>query len=326
MEEPVTFTNKNGRKLFGIVHIPEKLLDDGSKIGINVLNPGIKYRVAPHRLNVKLARELCRNGYCVLRFDPEGIGDSEGELPEGIPLADLWGSIQSGQFVSDCIAANDFFMRTYGLSRLILVGNCGGAITSLITSARDHRISGLCLGDTPVYLWNSSRSFVEKVTDGGEKLDRYFSEYSKRLLSLKAWYRFFTFQTDFKGLKRVLWMKLKHKTGFLCKEIPCSDVDLLCREKGLNRLFFTSFDSFAGSGKPILFILAENDPGRDTFQTYFQSWYLDQKHSIPTYRNQLEIFVIADSNHIYSFTESQQAYINKICSWVNTHCMEVPVR
>ena len=55
----IFFKNRNGAKLSGIVHIPEQTLFRGKRIGINLLNPGIKYRVAPNRLNVKLARKLC---------------------------------------------------------------------------------------------------------------------------------------------------------------------------------------------------------------------------------------------------------------------------
>src|SRR5512143_1047295 len=112
MEEPITFLNKNGKRLLGIVHIPEKSRSE-RKIGVNLLNPGIKYRVAPHRLNVKLARELCRKGYYVLRFDPEGIGDSEGKLPDNTPVAEIWGKIQTGFFTQDVITANDFFIEKY---------------------------------------------------------------------------------------------------------------------------------------------------------------------------------------------------------------------
>ena len=75
MEEPITITNKNGKKLFGILHTPETTVPGRTRVGVNLLNPGIKYRVAPHRMNVKLARKLCSQGYYVLRFDPFEVYD-----------------------------------------------------------------------------------------------------------------------------------------------------------------------------------------------------------------------------------------------------------
>ena len=120
MEKPVVFENKRGEKLFGIVHVPDRNLSVNKKIGINLLNPGIKYRVAPNRLNVKLARKLCQNGYYVLRFDPSGIGDSEGELQANVLVPDIWEKIQTGLFVSDTIDANSFFIKEFDIDKLVL--------------------------------------------------------------------------------------------------------------------------------------------------------------------------------------------------------------
>ena len=140
MEQAITFNSRKGEKLFGIVHIPEKVMPGDRRVGINLLNPGIKYRVAPNRLNVKIARRLCQKGFYVLRFDPSGIGDSEGDLADGILVADIWEKIQTGLFVPDTIAANTLFVEEYGIEELILMGNCGGAITSLLTAKEDLRV------------------------------------------------------------------------------------------------------------------------------------------------------------------------------------------
>ena len=174
LEKPITFQNKNGKKLFGIVHVPDKDSPFNKRVGINLLNPGIKYRIAPNRLNVKLARRLCGQGYFVLRFDPEGIGDSEGELPEGILVPDIWEKIQTGLLVDDTITANDFFMQNYSIEKLTLIGNCGGAITALLTSKEDKRVSSLVLIDVPVNLRTAQQTFAHKVASKGQKADMLF--------------------------------------------------------------------------------------------------------------------------------------------------------
>ena len=35
-------------------------------------------------------------------------------------------------FVSDAVACNDLMVNQYGIEEIIMVGNCGGAITSLL--------------------------------------------------------------------------------------------------------------------------------------------------------------------------------------------------
>ena len=86
----------NGHRLMGILHMPEDRVRRNR--GINLLSPGLKNRVAPNRMNVKMARILCEKGFPVLRFDPHGIGDSEGEIVRGErPVMNLWGLIREGR-------------------------------------------------------------------------------------------------------------------------------------------------------------------------------------------------------------------------------------
>ena len=319
METAVTFDNKAGQTLFGIVHTPDRSLSSGRRIAVNLLNPGIKYRVAPNRLNVSLARELCAMGLPVLRFDPGGVGDSQGELPERVLVADIWESIQKGAFVSDTISANDFLVRRYGIDELILVGNCGGAITALLASAQDSRIAGLCLIDVPVNLRTSTMSFADKVAEGGEKAEWFFREYLKKAFRLSPWVRFFTFKTDYRSLLRIMGMKLLHVFSRMSgKRLLPADIERLCRDGKLNRLFFESFEVFARKRTPTLFVLAANDPGTEVFQRYFEEGYLGQRSQEPGEGASIAIAVIANANHVYAMPESRSALMGKIKDFVSS--------
>jgi pimeloyl-ACP methyl ester carboxylesterase len=327
MEEPITFRNRQGKKLFGIVHIPDNSPSAGERIGINLLNPGIKYRVAPHRLSMKLARRLCQKGYHVLRFDPSGIGDSDGELPENFLIHDIWGRIQTGLFVNDTITANDFFIKHYELSNLILVGSCGGAITSLLTSAKDRRVNALCLIDVPVFLLDSKSSFAEVATKDGEKADWFFSEYTRKLFRPGSWYRFVSLKTDYRALGKILLMQFQRKIGRRKKDerLP-SNLEKLCQENKLNKLFFESFEALVENGKHILFISAGNDPGFETFQNYFQNYYLKNRLGKGSHDSLTEVFVILGSNHIYTLKEWQESLIDKVSSWIGNHSQSFQLR
>jgi len=320
MEKPVTFENENGDKLFGIVHIPEKSIFEKERVGINLLNPGIKYRVAPNRLNVKLARKLCDDGYYVLRFDPAGIGDSEGELPHGILVPDMWEKIQTGLFVPDTIAANNYFIKKYEVKKLILMGSCGGAITSLLTSSYDSSVDALCLIDIPINLRTSRMSYADKIAVGGQRADLLFSKYAKKLIRPQSWYRFITLKTEYRALRKIVSMKLRKIVSSFRHDYKLpKDIEDLCYENNLNRQFFESFEAFYQNGKATLFILAEHDKGTEIFQTYFLDIYLKHKGRHHTHDKLIEAFLIQNANHTYTFTECQESLLHKISTWVETH-------
>ena len=92
---PVFFPNKNDRMLFGILQQPKNARHDAAVV---FLSPGIKSRVGPHRLYVKMAERFTQMGFAVLRVDPEGLGDSEGEI-DADHTADVYTSIQLGRYI-----------------------------------------------------------------------------------------------------------------------------------------------------------------------------------------------------------------------------------
>ncbi len=315
MEKVISFKNDKGQNLFGIIHIPKKNIFATERIGINLLNPGIKYRVAPNRLNIKIARNLCKLGFYVLRFDASGIGDSEGEFEDGILVADIWEDVQSGRLVGDTLAANDIFRKDYKLDQLFMIGNCGGAITSLLTTVKDEKVEGLCLIDVPINMRTATTSKAEKITGEGEKSRMLLSGYIQRIFKLNSWYRFFTFKTDYRVLWKVLNGRLKQifsKKRKNYKEAEFSEQ--YCRSHNLNPFFIESIRKFVKQKKPVLFILAGNDAGTEVFNKYIES-------ICPTniYGELVTTCCIRNANHVYTLIEWQELLIDKINNWLRDH-------
>jgi len=196
---PVNFKNKNGAMLYGMLHSPEK---PRTNIAIIILSPGIKNRVAPHRLYVKMARSFSELGFPVLRFDPEGLGDSEGEIDERY-AADLYGTIQVGRFVEDTICAMDWMQRDHNIFRFVLTGLCGGAITGLLAGAKDKRVECLMGQSIPIILDSSNIVYDEFLTDS--ELKKRGEGYLGKLFDIKSWHswiRFLTFRSDYRLIYR----------------------------------------------------------------------------------------------------------------------------
>lgn len=66
-------------RLAAIYHAPQAPTD-GHPIGCLILVGGPQYRAGAHRQYIDLARHLASQGIGVLRFDYQGMGDSEGTL------------------------------------------------------------------------------------------------------------------------------------------------------------------------------------------------------------------------------------------------------
>lgn len=317
MQEPLIFDSQNGHKLFGIVHPAECTTGSSKKQGIVLLDPGIKYRVAPHRLNIKIARKLAAIGFPIIRFDPHGIGDSEGELLENAMVYEIWGKIQTGIFVSDTVMANRVIAERCGVKELVLIGTCGGAITALLTAAEDRNVRRLCLIDIPLTLATRDMSFADVVTEGSRKADWLFSEYIRRVFSMKSWYRLVTMKSDFRGIRIVLALKLRKLLGSSQKKgVGEENIERICSEKGLNRLFFSSLEKFISRGGDVLFIIAGNGPEGGAFQQHLRNGFYKERFNELVHKGNIELLFVEGSNHIYSLEAWQNALLEKVLMWV----------
>src|SRR5262245_25392525 len=142
LHTPVTFQNRQGYRLFGVLDTPAKATTGPtSDLGLILLSPGVKMRVGPERLYRRVTDLFVGLGIPSLRFDFWGLGDSEGTLKEEF-LKDVYNHIEVGRFVDDVIDAMDWMQRECGTKRFILSGLCGGAITGRLTGSRDRRGAG----------------------------------------------------------------------------------------------------------------------------------------------------------------------------------------
>ncbi len=113
-EIPVTFKNKK-QKLVGIFHIPNMKTDSAVIIAHGFT--GYKREVQ----HVNCARELCKNGFGVLRFDFRGSGGSDG----------LFRNMTISGEVSDLEKSIEF-VRNKGYKKIGLIGHSlGGAVVIL---------------------------------------------------------------------------------------------------------------------------------------------------------------------------------------------------
>ena len=313
---PVVFTNRSGKNLFGMLHVPP---GDRKDTAIIILSPGIKNRVAPHRLYVKMARRFCELGFQVLRFDPEGLGDSEGEIDEKF-TANLYGSIQVGRFIGDTACAMDWMEKEYGISRFILAGLCGGAITGLLTGARDRRVVALLGLGIPVILDSSDIDHSKYITAG--ELMGLREKYKKKFLNLNAWFRFLTFRSDYRmlfksflasGSKAASNNKPRAVSGKIDakNQVQASD--------NFNALFPAALKGMLSGNRTVLFIFSESDRLFWEYEEKFVRRYPENEQGE---RSLLTVKVTKEANHIFSFSEWQEDMISVTTFWMDKDLKE----
>lgn len=128
--------------LIGTVCFPKHHQCVGAKIGVILFNAGVVHRIGPHRINVRLARQLAESGIPSIRFDLAGQGDS----------ARAHGSLGfQEQAVKDIQAAMDCLGNEANVSRFALFGFCSGGVHSYATAKVDERVAGLLMYDTYIY-------------------------------------------------------------------------------------------------------------------------------------------------------------------------------
>ena len=302
---PVTFHNRDGLKLFGMVHAPDSGKPRAAPIVL--LSPGIKSRVAPHRLYVKLARHFSSLGFVVLRFDFSGLGDSEGTVEESL-VADFYGSVQTGRYVNDTRAAMDWMQKEYKVSRFILAGLCGGAITGLLTGAHDQRVDSLLGFGIPVIL-DSAQVDPTKYLTAGE-LAAWRKRYLSKLWDFKSWVRLLTFKSNYRALIKALLVTHKlEKTAAM----PSSTSVKPIAASNFNPIFPDAFEAMARSRK-LLLIFSEADRLYSIYQERFAQPY---NAMLEQYRGNLEVHLVRDANHIFSFLEWQSDLLQQASFWLN---------
>jgi putative redox protein len=135
--QPANFTNSIGEKLSATLHRPSVLSGFGFVLGHC-------FTCSRHtRILIDLSNALTDLGFCVLRFDFSGNGQSEGRFED---------STYTKQ-IDEMISAVDF-MKKNEADHVLIGGHSMGGMVSLFTAARQKDIAGviaLAVGSAPLH-------------------------------------------------------------------------------------------------------------------------------------------------------------------------------
>jgi uncharacterized protein len=296
----VTFRNDAGERLFGIFEEPEQARTD---IGIVLLSPGVKSRVAPHRLYNKIAQRLVHSGFRVLRFDFAGLGDSEGAIQERL-MPDLYRSIQLGRYVGDTLTAIDWMRTHAGTSQVVLGGLCGGALTGLLAAEASDHVAGLFGLGLPVILDGSTVDKVGSMSQGELRSMR--RKYLAKVLDPSSWWRVITLRSDF----RLVWRSLKARSRARRYATTASPAVL---GDNANPRFSRALFSMLERRRPTLVVFG----GSDRLYWEYREKFADPHAAfLSPYADQLEVRVIEQANHVLTMGEWQEEFFGQCERWL----------
>ena len=291
-----------GFNLYGTLHLPDSP-GQQPETGVVMINAGPTDRSGPHRLYVKIANFFAKQEVPVLRFDPRGVGESNGyweNIADSEAITTVFKKIMEGVWVDDTYAAINFLCQKTGVESVILYGHCGGAITAMIVGAKDAKVSNICCTGLPV-TYSATNLEVSKLPT--EIINRDFRLYIKNIVSPRSLFRFLTFKSDYKTLIAVLMTRFR---SFFKSKVKKADDHI---EK-LNPHFINAYKITEELNKEMLFVYGENDYLLQEFKQFFlQSQLVKRKKSFL-------LEVIPMSNHNMTEQHSQDQLFNILNRWL----------
>ena len=304
MKSIVEFPNKKLELLRGVLHTPDEIDCNGRKDIVIFPNSGLMGAEGDYRSHYRIAEYIVKKGYYVLRFNPSGIGLSDGYIDD-CRARDLFGAIETGLFEDDIKEAVRFVSSYDSFTSITLSGICGGGISSLLAAARIDEVECVIPISTPVVLDCDEVQYDSRISDKSAKL--ILSTYWHKLSSFKAWCRLLTFQSEWDKIYRALINYFKKDLSYIKNNEP----DRL----HYNQYFHESVNHLLSKRKKILFIFGDADAFWWEFEDLFlNKYYHDQAN------REFDYSLVSSGNHMLSWVEMQMNSAEKICQWLNTQC------
>jgi uncharacterized protein len=274
--------------------------------------PGFNCRTARYRLYVRVAQALAARGFPSLRFDPHGIGDSDGTLDHD-RVYGLYRAIEAGLFVPDTRAAIDYLARQHGVEQVVLLGLCGGAATSVRAAALDPRVVGVMASELPFRM--SPQPGSADADDDGRPLPRaeaehFLRSYQAKIFSAEAWRRFLSFKSDYRTLLRSLRVAVGKR---LAGQGPVAYDDTWFKERLGPRANLGLLADFQACLRREVALLC-------IFGSTFNAWYFAEIRSglfagAPGGGRRFRLHGIPDADPGYSLPDHTRQFLEEVGRW-----------
>lgn len=323
-EEAIEFPSGE-HTLSGVLNIPA--LPEGQarpKLGVVFANAGSRGRLGNTFQYARYARSFAAEGVASLRFDPHGVGDSEGRL-DAMETPNYLRTVQHGRFVADLRAAIAVFDARFRPDKLLVFGICGGSFNALIAAGEDPAVDGAILLALPTLLEPIKETEAD-VVPAGYAWDYLVTAYSKKILDPQSWMRLIRGESELDTIGAYARSILKGQRDRALKplkrlgarlglgEAPAPEVQHPAPpHERLNPKLLPSLDSLAARRAPLIVLFGEQDALRWSWDDNFKEPYWGDD---PAYAELFEVHLIEGCNHLFTLYRWQDQALALIKPWL----------
>lgn len=161
------FFDSHGERVLGVLHTPAEAVRPCALV---FLHGWAGYRIGPHQMFTKAARQAAERGFSSLRFDFRGRGDSQGDAA----------ATTLSTMIEDAQRAVEVVCEETGVDRVALIGDCSGSEVAIGAATLDERIDALVLWSAPIVAGDRSRADAAKRRS-------IYSTYLSKLFRRETW-------------------------------------------------------------------------------------------------------------------------------------------
>jgi len=275
-------------RLFGIVTTPP--VDEKRRRGVILLNAGATYHMGPNRQYVTLARQWARRGYYVLRFDLQGLGDSD--TRKGHPDNEVFPPAA----LDDIRAAIEFMRSRHGVVDLSLCGICSGAYHALRAAAAALQVTRVLLINPQNFYWEHGTA-IDALTPAEVVMRS--SQQRQRIFSPEAWRRVLTGQVDMTRLALVYVQRPVIAIGNVLRRVASSLKVRLPEDIG------AELEEIVSRGVKVVFVFAQGEAGLELLRVQGGS-------RLARLGDRCKIHVIEDADHVFSRADTREIMENAL--------------
>jgi pimeloyl-ACP methyl ester carboxylesterase len=249
---------------------------ESNRVGVLFLNPGFLPRASPSA--VYWAESFAKSGYPAFRFDLPGLGDSEGDIPEK-----MLDHVSAGGYAPVLSAIVKNVVDRFGLSGIVIMGLCSGAVTALFTATVIKDCAGVVLMD-PYFFLPRERM---KIRD---QLGHWATRNRLGAVASEIYHR----------LRHIFQL-------FGANKLP----------RNANRPLLRCWDQLTSAGMPILILKAPAVKTRGVKPRLGEFDYLDYLQARSGRNHRITVALIEGTNHSFADAVGTVAVRQRTEEWLN---------